>query len=99
MKMNKSETITFSVTGGIAALCMLALPIWILGVPGVQGDYSDGWSDGLSAIFPFPFIWAGLFVLWLLVKENDIRYAIRVILLILCAKTLVEVILAFRLMI
>lgn len=34
----------------IASLCVLILPLWILGVPGIENDYARGWGMGLNAI-------------------------------------------------
>lgn len=28
-------------------LCLLALPLWLLGVPGVENEYARAWGDGL----------------------------------------------------
>ena len=45
-----------------AALCVVALPLWILGVPGDPGEpghesaYARGWKMGLSVICVYPIV-------------------------------------------
>ena len=46
-------------TGIIAGLCLLVLPLWIFGVPGVDNNYAKGWSMGLSVLFFYPLSWFG----------------------------------------
>ena len=49
-----------SVGDAFAALCVVALPLWILGVPGDPGPpghesaYARGWKMGLSVICVYP---------------------------------------------
>lgn len=45
------------VSGLFAALCLLGLPLWILGVPGVEGQYAKGWIMGLYVLLIFPGVW------------------------------------------
>lgn len=46
-----------------AALCVVALPLWIMGVPGNPGEpgnesaYARGWKMGLSVICVYPIVW------------------------------------------
>lgn len=45
-----------------AALCVVALPLWILGVPGNPGPpgnesaYARGWTMGLNVIWIYPLV-------------------------------------------
>ena len=51
---------------GVAALCLLALPFWILGVPGVGGTaYAEAWRLGFDIIFDYPPTVLAFFVLML----------------------------------
>lgn len=46
-----------------AALCVVALPLWIMGVPGNPGEpgnesaYARGWKMGLHVIWIYPLVW------------------------------------------
>jgi hypothetical protein len=43
--------------GVVAALCVLAFPMWALGIPGINDDKNDyvrGWKMGLVAIVLYP---------------------------------------------
>lgn len=44
-------------TGIVAGLCVPLLPIWLLGVPGVDGHYARGWKMGLVVVFCYPWAW------------------------------------------
>ena len=39
----------------IAVICGIALPIWILGVPGIENEYARGWRISLITIMTFIF--------------------------------------------
>jgi len=54
-------SMVLAVTGLLALLCALALPIWILGVPGVENEYARGWLMGLQVIIAYPMCWAATF--------------------------------------
>lgn len=41
----------------VAALCVLALPMWALGVPGVENQYARGWKMGLNVLLFYPLAW------------------------------------------
>lgn len=57
------------ITGIFAALFALIFPFWILGVPGVENTYAQGWRMGLDVIMYYPIAWAIVFgVSWLLKK-------------------------------
>jgi len=44
-------------TGAAAVLCILVLPLWILGVPGIENEYARGWEIGLWVIVFYPVLW------------------------------------------
>ena len=50
-----------SISGVIAGLCVLALPLWLMGVPGVDNSYAKGWKIGLFAILIYPIAWFCVF--------------------------------------
>ena len=54
MAFFKSITI---ISGVVAGLCVLALPMWALGVPGVENQYAKGWKMGLNVLLVFPIAW------------------------------------------
>src|SRR5262245_51783724 len=54
-----------SMSGVLAAFCLLALPLWLMGVPGIENAYAKGWKIGLCAVLLYPIAWLGVFVLWL----------------------------------
>ncbi len=51
-------------SGAVAALCVVAIIPWILGVPGDPGppghesNYARGWKMGLGVIIVYPLVWA-----------------------------------------
>ena len=56
-------------TGVSAAIFALIFPFWILGVPGVENTYAQGWRMGLDVIMYYPIAWGTVFgVSWLLKK-------------------------------
>lgn len=61
----------------IAGLCILALPLWILGVPGVQNEYAKGWNMGLTVIWLYPFsillIYGSYLIVWILSLKNQLN--------------------------
>lgn len=57
---------TVILTMGISALCILALPIWILGIPGVENEYARGWKMGLLTIGITPVMGVILFLVTIL---------------------------------
>lgn len=54
MAFFKSVTIA---SGVVAGLSLLALPMWALGVPGVENDYARGWKMGLNVLLVYPPAW------------------------------------------
>ncbi|RYZ61474.1 MAG: hypothetical protein EOP09_19895 [Proteobacteria bacterium] len=44
-------------TGVIAGLFVVGLPVWLLGLPGVDGHYARGWKLGLNTLFFYPILW------------------------------------------
>jgi hypothetical protein len=61
----------------IAGLCILALPLWILGVPGVQNEYAKGWNMGLTVIWFYPLsvllIYGSYLIIWTLSLKNQLN--------------------------
>src|ERR1044071_517860 len=51
-------------TGAFAGFSVLALPIWLLGVPGVDNSYARGWKSGLFVVMLYPLLWSCLFMFW-----------------------------------
>ena len=45
------------ISSTIAALCVLTLPMWALGVPGVENQYAKGWKMGLNVLLVYPLAW------------------------------------------
>ncbi|MGB0911419.1 MAG: hypothetical protein ACPGYT_13735 [Nitrospirales bacterium] len=46
-----------TITGCFAALCIGVLPFWIMGVPGVENNYAQGWNIGFDVIMYYPLAW------------------------------------------
>lgn len=63
-------------SGVIAGVCVLLVPLWILGVPGVQNEYARGWNMGLRVIFLYPlsisFIYGSNLVIWILSQKEQL---------------------------
>ena len=56
--------------GLVAALCVLAIPIWILGIPGVNNAYATGWTIGLFALLLYPLAWSIVMIVWLALRKR-----------------------------
>ncbi len=56
--------IALCVSGVGAVLSLLAVPVWLLGVPGVENSYAKCWSVGLAAVLGYPILWIGAFIVW-----------------------------------
>ena len=56
--------IALIVTGLAAGLSVLALPFWLMGVPGVENSYARGWKLGLYTVLGYPLAWFSLFAFW-----------------------------------
>lgn len=57
-------------SGVIAVLSAVALPLWLLGVPGVDNAYARGWKIGLNVVLVYPLSWIALFVLSRILKRQ-----------------------------
>ena len=57
------------ITGAFAALCVLVLPFWIIGIPGVRNDFARGWEMGLDVIIWYPISWIVVFSIALFLKK------------------------------
>ena len=42
------------VTGIAAGLSILFVPVWIMGVPGIENEYARGWRMAFSSLLCFP---------------------------------------------
>jgi hypothetical protein len=62
--------IALSATGLVAGLSVLALPLWLMGVPGTQNSYARGWKLGLYAVGSYPVVWFCLFTFWRSAKKQ-----------------------------
>ncbi len=93
-----------TISSVIAALCLVVLPFWILGVPGVEGDYAKGWSMGLTAIIRFPLFWLVILIISTILQTfykkriRQIEIVVHNLLLLLVLWLLVTLFFAFRIM-
>src|SRR5262245_46090534 len=62
--MNVFCIIALSLTGIAAGLSAVALPFWLMGVPGVKNSYAKGWKLGLYAVLLYPIASCCLFGFW-----------------------------------
>ena len=62
--------IALSVTGIAAGLSVVALPFWLMGVPGVENAYAKGWKLGLYTVLSYPIVWFCLFGFWRSAKKQ-----------------------------
>jgi len=69
-KMKEFCVISLSIGGVLAGLCLLALPLWLMGVPGVDNSYAKGWKIGLFAILIYPLAWLGVFAFWQTARKH-----------------------------
>ena len=61
--------ITLWISGGVAVLCLLLLPFWLLGIPGHEGSYADGWMMGLVTVCACPIAWLCVLISWLIARK------------------------------
>ena len=55
------------ITGISAGIFALIFPFWILGVPGVNNTFAQGWRMGLDVLMYYPIAWVTVFgISWLL---------------------------------
>ena len=69
-KMKEFCITALSLSGVIAGLCVLALPLWLMGVPGVDNSYAKGWKIGLFTILIYPIAWLCLFAFWRMTRKQ-----------------------------
>jgi hypothetical protein len=78
-------------TGLLAALCVLAFPLWILGAPGVENEYARGWLMGLQVLIAYPLCWIATLTVWFIrsrkavKKSNPAIDPMVLLMLVLCA--------------
>ncbi len=58
------------ISGAIAGLCMLALPLWLLGVPAVENQYARGWRMGLNVLLIYPVVWLFNYVSYFVMRNR-----------------------------
>ena len=58
------------VSGVLAGVSILSIPIWLLGVPGVEGSYARGWKFGLIVVFVYPVVWGCIFTFWRIARKH-----------------------------
>lgn len=58
------------ISGVAAACCLLLLPLWILGVPGVDNPYAKGWNIGLSVLWIYPLSWLLNYVVYFAAQKR-----------------------------
>jgi len=61
---SKSRYVTVSLGLGhtMVVACILAFVPWLMGIPGVQGDYAIGWLVGYRVLTIYPIAWFALTV-------------------------------------
>ena len=57
------------VSGIVAGIFVLLLPLWILGVPGVDNQYAKGWKMGLNVLLLYPPGWLGNYAIFCISKK------------------------------
>ena len=54
----------------VAVLCLPALFFWMFGVPGVAGNFADGWTIGLTVLILYPIsyfvVYFSTWIVWML---------------------------------
>ena len=55
--------ITISICVVISILSILAIPIWILAIPGTENEYARSWSVAIFYILSWPILSMGVFCL------------------------------------
>jgi hypothetical protein len=68
--MNIFCIVALSFSGVLAAVCGVAIPFWLMGVPGVENAYAKGWRIGLLVLVLYPTAWVGLLVFWRLASKT-----------------------------
>ena len=57
------------VTGAFAVLFALIFPVWIMGMPGIDNAFAQGWRMGFEVIRWYPITWLTLFCVSWMVKK------------------------------
>ena len=64
-----------TITGILAVASLVAIPLWLIGVPGVQNQYAKGWKIGLYGVALYPLVWLGIFRYWWTARNtNDLAH-------------------------
>jgi|GEM_PF-2379009 len=94
-------------TGIIAGLCLLILPLWLFGVPGVNNNHARGWQMGLSVLFFYPLSWLGNYgvhcigrtiIAWIGKSQQYWQHMSSIIALTLVLAAILRMMQAFRIM-
>lgn len=63
-------------SGLVGIACILVLPLWLFGVPGVQNEYARGWNIGLTVIWLYPLSISSLYgsnlIIWILFLNRQL---------------------------
>ena len=62
--------IALILSGVAAALSAIAVPFWLMGVPGVENSYAKGWKIGLYAVIVYPILWCCVLGFWRSAKKQ-----------------------------
>lgn len=57
-------------SGGAAGLCGMALPLWALGVPGVENQYAQGRKMGLNVLLLYPAAWMLIYAPYFVMRRK-----------------------------
>ena len=94
-------------TGIIAGLCLLVLPLWLFGVPGVANESARGWQMGLSVLFFYPLVWLGnygvhcigrIIIDWIGKGQQYWQHISSIIVLVFLLAAVLRMVQAFRIM-
>ena len=92
------------ITGISAAVFVFIFPFWLLGVPGVDNTYAQGWRMGLDVVMYYPVAWSLAFgVSWLLKKaappdrQRDLNIVVSLCMLLFFSLAVLRLSQAFRL--
>ncbi len=92
-------------TGAFAALCVLVIPFWIMGVPGAENNFARGWNIGLDVIMYYPLAWMLVYGLFQLLKKylpstrhSSVAFGVSVCLSLFLGMAIFRLIQAFSIM-
>jgi len=68
--MNLFCIVALCLTGIAAISSAVALPFWLLGVPGVENSYATGWKIGLYTLVIYAAGWLSVLGFWRTLKKR-----------------------------